>query len=90
MYSNSVKITNKEAKNILYNKTVVLIKSSSISDYTNSINYYNAGIYGWNYSIAFNARINKWVICGYRIPNAVLTAAKEIVEMTYEKLRING
>lgn len=90
MYDNSVKITNKEAKNILNGKTVILVDSSSIDSYTNSTNYYNAGMYGWNYSIAFNTRLDKWVICGYRIPNAVLAAAKEIVKMTYEEARING
>ena len=52
MYRNSVKITNKEAKNLIANKSVILVNDSDINAYTNSTNYYNAGVYGWNYSIA--------------------------------------
>ena len=84
MYNNSKKITNREAKNILNNESVVWVDDSSIRAYTNSTNYYNAGVYGWNYSIAYNDRLEKYVICGYRIPDSVLKAASEIIEMKQE------
>ena len=47
------KITNKEAKALLTNKPVIWVADSSIDAYTNDINYYNAGVYGWNYSIGY-------------------------------------
>lgn len=81
MYRNSVKITNKEAKNFLANKPVIWVDDSSINAYTNGTNYYNAGVYGWNYSIAYNERHNSYVICGYRIPDSVLKSASEVIKM---------
>lgn len=85
MYTNSKKITNREAKNILDNNVVVWVDDSSINAYTDSTNYYNAGIYGWNYSIGFNTRLDKWVICGYRIPDSVLKAASEVIKMSQKE-----
>ena len=75
------KITNKEAKALLTNKPVIWVADSSIDAYTNDTNYYNAGIYGWNYSIGYNNRLEKYVICGYSIPKSVLKAAAEIIHM---------
>ena len=90
MYAKSVKITNKEAKNILNNRPVIWVDDSSINAYTNSTNYYNAGVYGWNYSIAYNDRLEKYVICGYRIPDSVLKSASEVIKMTQKEAFING
>ena len=90
MYTNSVKITNKEAKNMLNNKPVIWVDASSINSYTNSTNYYNAGVYGWNYAIAYNERHDNYIICGYRIPDSVLKSASEVIEMTYKEACING
>lgn len=81
MYTKSIKITNKEAKNIINNKSIVWVNDSDINAYTDSTNYYNAGIYGWNYSIAYNTRLDKWIICGYRIPGSVLKSASEVIKM---------
>lgn len=75
------KITNKEAKALLANKPVIWVADSSIDAYTNDTNYYNAGVYGWNYSIGYNSRLEKYVICGYRIPNTVLKVASKIIHM---------
>lgn len=88
MYTNSVKITNKEAKNLINNKSVVWVNDSSIYDYTNSTNYYNNGLYGWNYSIAYNEKLDCMVICGYRIPDSVLKSALEVKKITQEEARI--
>ena len=90
MYNNSKKITNREAKNILNNESVIWVDDSSIRAYTNSTNFYNAGVYGWNYSIAYNNRLEKYVICGYRIPDSVLKAASEVIKMTQKEAFING
>lgn len=90
MSNNSKKITNREAKNILNNKPVIWVNDSSIDAYTNGTNYYNAGVYGWNYSIAYNDRLEKYVICGYRIPNSVLKSASEVIKMTQKEAFING
>lgn len=90
MCTKSVKITNKEAKNVLNNKSVIWVNDSSINAYTNGTNYYNAGVYGWNYSIAYNDRLDKYVICGYRIPNSVLQAASEVIKMTQKEAFVNG
>ena len=49
MYNNSKKITNKEAKNILNNESVIWVDDSGINAYTNGTNFYNSGVYGWNY-----------------------------------------
>ena len=81
----NVKITNKEAKNILNNKSIILVDASAIDKYTDIINYYNSGINGWNYSIGFNTRLDKWVICGYRIPDSVLKAASEVIKMSQKE-----
>ena len=75
------KITNKEAKTLLANKPVVWVADSSIDAYTNDTNYYNAGVYGWNYSIGYNNRLEKYVICGYRIPKTLLKVTSEIIHM---------
>ena len=90
MYNNSKKITNREGKNILNNKPVIWIDDSSINAYTNGTNFYNAGVYGWNYSIAYNHRLEKYVICGYRIPDSVLKAASEVIKMTQREAFIRG
>ena len=90
MYNNSKKITNREAKNILNNKPVIWVDDSSINAYTNGTNFYNAGVYGWNYSIAYNGRLEKYVICGYRIPDSVLKSASEVIKMTQKEAFING
>jgi hypothetical protein len=79
------KITNKEAKRLLNNRPVVWVAGSSIDPYTDMTNYYNAGINGWNYSIGYNTRLDKWVICGYRIPNSVLAAASEVEKMSQKE-----
>lgn len=88
MYKNSVKITNKEAKNILANKSVILVNDSDIGAYTENTNFYNCGNYGWNYSIAYNNKLDNWIICGYRIPDSVLKSATEVKKMTQEEARI--
>ena len=89
MYAKSVKITNKEAKNILNNKPVIWVNDSSINAYTNGTNFYNAGVYGWNYSIAYNARHASFIICCYRIPDSVLKAASKVIKMTQKEAFIN-
>lgn len=73
MYT-SRKITNNDAKNIISGQDVILVNDSSIDAYTDSTNYYNAGVYSWNYSIGYNTRLDKYVICGYRIPQSVIKA----------------
>lgn len=88
MYRNSVKITNKEAKNILANKPVIWVDDSSINAYTNGTNYYNAGVYGWNYSIAYNEKHNSYIICGYRIPDSILKSASEVIKMSQKEAMI--
>lgn len=88
MYRNSVKITNKEAKIILANKPVIWVDDSSINAYTNSTNYYNAGVYGWNYSIAYNEKHDCFILCGYRIPDSVLKSASEVIEMSQKEAMI--
>lgn len=76
MYNDSKKITSNEAKKMLANKSVVLVNDSDIGAYTNGINYYNSGVYGWNYSVAYNARLCKWVICGYRVPKSIFLMSR--------------
>ena len=90
MSNNSKKITNKEAKNILNNKPVIWVDDSSINAYTNGTNFYNAGVYGWNYSIAYNERHDSYIICGYRIPNSVLQSTSEVIKMNQKEAFING
>lgn len=45
----------------------------------------NIGVYGWNYSIGYNTRLDKYVICGYRIPQSVLNAAKSVIKMNQKE-----
>ena len=90
MYNTSKKITNKEAKTIVANKSIIWVDDSDIGAYTNDTNYYNSGVYGWNYSIAYNTRLDKWIICGYRIPNSILAAASEVIKMSQKEAFING
>ena len=90
MSNNSKKITNKEAKNILNNESVIWVNDSSINAYTNGTNFYNVGVYGWNYSIAYNERHDSYIICGYCIPDSVLKAASEVIKMTQKEAFING
>lgn len=85
MYTTSKKITNNDAKNIISGQDVILVDDSSIDAYTDSTNYYNAGVYGWNYSIGYNTRLDTYVICGYRIPQSVLNAAKSIIKMAQKE-----
>lgn len=85
MYTTSKKITNNDAKNIISGQDVILVDDSSINAYTDSTNYYNAGVYGWNYSIGYNTRLDKYVICGYRIPQSVLNAAKSVIKMNQKE-----
>lgn len=59
---------------------IILVDDSSINAYTDNTNYYNAGVYGWNYSIGYNTRLDKYVICGCRIPQSVLNAAKSVIK----------
>ena len=75
MYT-SKKITNNDAKNIISGQDVI---------YTDSTNYYNAGVYGWNYSIGYSTRLDKYVICGYRIPQSVLNAANSVIKMAQKE-----
>ena len=81
MYVTSKKITNAQAKNIIRGLDIVLVNGSSISAYTDGTNHYNSGVYGWNYSIGFNKRLEKYVICGYQIPTSVLNAANSVTKM---------
>ena len=90
MYTTSRKITNKDAKNMIGGQDIILVDASSINAYTDSTNYYNAGVYGWNYSIGYNALIDKYVICGYRIPQSVLNAAKSIIKMSQKEAYIHA
>ena len=90
MYTKSVKITNKEAKNILNNKPVIWVDSSSINAYTNGTNFYNSGVYGWNYSIGYSTRLDKYVICGYRIPQSVLNAANSVIKMSQKEAYLHA
>lgn len=84
MYT-SKKITNTDAKNIISGQDVIFVDDSSIDAYTDSTNYYNAGVYGWNYSIGYSTRLDKYVICGYRIPQSVLNAAKSVIKMAQKE-----
>ena len=81
MYTTSKKITNKDAKNMVGGRDIILVDDSSINAYTDNTNYYNAGVYGWNYSIGYSTRLDKYVICGYRIPQSVLNAANSVTRM---------
>lgn len=85
MYTTSKRITNTDAKNIIGGQDVILVNDSGIDAYTDSTNYYNAGVYGWNYSIGYSTRLDKYVICGYRIPQSVLNAAKSITKMAQKE-----
>ena len=85
MYTTSKKITNKDAKNIISGQDLILVDDSSIDAYTDSTNYYNAGVYGWNYSIGYSTRLDKYVICGYRIPQSVLHAANSVIKMAQKE-----
>lgn len=84
----NVKITNADAKRMLNNQVVIYVNDSSIDNYTDITNFYNHGVYGWNYSIGFNARLDKWVICGFRIPQSVLNAASEVIKMPQTEARL--
>ena len=90
MYKTSKKITNKDAKNMIGGQDIILVDDSSINAYTDNTNYYNAGVYGWNYSIAYNERHDSYIICGYRIPNSILKSASEVIKMTQKEAFING
>lgn len=85
MYTKSVRITNKVARSIISGQPIIMVDDSSINSYTNGTNYYNAGVYGWNYSIAYNARHDSYVICGYRIPKSVLSAAYSVTKITHKE-----
>ena len=85
MYMTSKKITNNDAKNIISGQDLILVDDSSIDAYTDSTNYYNSGVYGWNYSIGYSTRLDKYVICGYRIPQSVLHAANSVIKMAQKE-----
>jgi len=89
MYTTSKKITNSDAKNIISGQDVILVDDSSINAYTDSTNYYNAGV-TWNYSIGYNTRLDKYVICGYRIPQSVLNAAKSVIKMAQKEAYLHA
>lgn len=88
MYTTSVKVTNREAKNLIENKSIIWVDDSSINNYTNGTNFYNSGVYGWNYSIGYNERLEKYVICGYRIPNSVLNSALNVEKMSQKEASV--
>ena len=90
MYTTSKKITNNDAKNIISGQHIILVDDSSINAYTNSTNYYNAGVYGWNYSIGYSTRLDKHVICGYRIPQSVLNAANSVIRMRQKEAYLHA
>lgn len=90
MYVTLKKITNKDAKNIISGQDVILVDDSDINAYTDSTNYYNTGVYGWNYSIGYNTRLDKYVICGYRIPQSVLNAAQSVTKMAQREAYIHA
>lgn len=84
------KITNNDAKNIIRGQDVILVDDSSIDAYTDSTNYYNAGVYGWNYSIGYSTRLDKYIICGYRIPQSVLNATKSVTKMVQKEAYLHA
>jgi hypothetical protein len=90
MYTTSKKITNNDAKNIISGQDLILVNDSSIDAYTDSTNYYNAGVYGWNYSIGYSTRLDKYVICGYRIPQSVLNAAKSVIKLSQKEAYLHA
>ena len=82
-------ITNIEARHMLEGQSVIYVPNSyNIEYYTKRVNYYNADEYGWNYSIGYNSRHKKYVICGYQIPQSVLSAAKEVITMYHNDVVI--
>lgn len=77
------KITNTEAKRLLTDKPIILTTCDNIEllpDTTNHI-YYNAGAYGWNYSIVWSYAHDAYIISAYRLPNSVLKVAKSVVKV---------
>lgn len=84
------KITNTDAKNIIRGQDVILVDDSSIDAYTDSTNYYNAGVYGWNYSIGYSTRLDKYIICGYRIPQSVLNATNSVIKMSQKEAYLHA
>ena len=90
MYTTSKKITNKDAKNMIGGQDIILVDDTSINAYTDSTNYYNAGVYGWNYSIGYSTRLDKYIICGYRIPQSVLNAANNVTRMSQKEAYIHA
>ena len=90
MYATSKKITNTDAKNIISGQDIILVDDSGINAYTDSTNYYNSGVYGWNYSIGYSARLDKYVICGYKIPQSVLNAAQSVTRMNQREAYIHA
>ena len=90
MYTTSRKITNTDAKNMISGEDIILVDDSSINAYTDSTNYYNAGVYGWNYSIGYSTRLDKYVICGYRIPQSVLNTANNVTRMSQKEAYLHA
>lgn len=82
------KITTKDALNIIGNNSLIWTNDSAINAYTNGTNFYNSGVYGWNYSIAYNSRHDCYVVAGYRIPKAILD--KVTAKMSYEEAKENN
>ena len=66
------------------------IKKITNNDAKNIISY-NAGVYGWNYSIGYySTRLDKYVICGYRIPQSVLNAAKSVIKLSQKEAYLHA
>lgn len=84
----NIRITNKEAKRLLANQNVIKVKCSAIDSLIDSDNYYNSGLYGWNYSIGYNNRLNAWIICGYQIPSTLFNGVNSVVEMSQSEVRV--
>jgi hypothetical protein len=47
-------------------------------------------VFTWNYSIGYNTRLDKYVICGYRIPQSVLNAAKSVIKMAQKEAYLHA
>ncbi|MGN1303809.1 MAG: hypothetical protein ACI4YB_02110 [Oscillospiraceae bacterium] len=77
------RITNAEAKALLSNKKLIVTKCDDVDSLpdANDTVYYNAGSFGWNYSIVWSYALDCYVMNCYRVANTVLRAASDVVNV---------
>lgn len=77
------RITNADAKRILRGNKLIITQCDDVDNLpdNNNIVYYNAGEFGWNYSIVWNFKFDCYVMNCYRVAKTVLNAAAEVVNV---------